>query len=67
MKQKVFQVKAWIGVCDGEISWMTDATGRHRRALADLFRTRKAGLEIYDDVRRITITIHRGLEGPSRD
>lgn len=62
-QQKVVQVKAWIGVCDGAIPWTIDATGRHRQALADLFRTRKAALELYEDVRRVTITIHKGLEG----
>lgn len=68
MARKVFQVKAWIGVCDGSMPWASlDSPYRiHKRGVCDLFRTRAAAKELYEDVRRVTVTIARGLEGPQK-
>lgn len=69
-RKKRFEVKAWIGVVDGDLSWSAPMTSYGLRPqlgpknLCELFRTRNAAKEIYEDVRRVTLVIHRGLEGP---
>ena len=62
-KRKVFV--AWVGLVDGKLSWsilypqdgLTVSRRPMRANLCELFRTRKAAREIYEDVRRVTISV----------
>lgn len=58
-------VRAWVGVVDGQLSWsipyINGSSDEYRRNpwLCELFRTRKAAREIYEDVRRVTLRIYQ--------